>query len=113
MRTINKGTEPSSLTDWKRRNPHSSYQELTEDIRRDIREHALKEQFYLCAYCCQRIKDVDACHNEHVEAQHLNNKRTLDFSKFSNCSLMRSLSVKLSIIKHYQRKIKSVFKLLI
>jgi uncharacterized protein (TIGR02646 family) len=80
MRTISKGSEPSSLTAWKRTNPHGRYHQLTEDIRRTIREHALAEQFYLCAYCCQRIQDIDACHNEHVEAQNLNPGRTLDFS---------------------------------
>jgi uncharacterized protein (TIGR02646 family) len=80
MRTINKGSEPSSLTAWKRSNPHKQYTDLDADIRRDIREHALKEQFYLCAYCCQRIQDISACHNEHIEPQKLNPKRTLDFS---------------------------------
>jgi uncharacterized protein (TIGR02646 family) len=80
MRTISKGSEPSSLTAWKRSNPHKQYPDLEADIRRDIRDYALKEQFYLCAYCCQRIQDISACHNEHIEAQKLNPKRTLDFS---------------------------------
>jgi uncharacterized protein (TIGR02646 family) len=80
MRTISKGTEPPSLTTWKRTNPHGQYNQLTDVVRQDIRRHALKEQFYLCAYCCQRIEDSDACHNEHVEAQSLNPRRTLDFS---------------------------------
>lgn len=80
MRTISKGDEPSDLTTWKRRNSHGNYEQLTEDIRRVIRQHALDEQFYLCAYCCQRIQDIDACHNEHVEAQNLSPERTLDFS---------------------------------
>ncbi len=80
MRTIRKRTEPSSLTAWKRTNPHGRYNQLNEDIRRNIRQHALEEQFYLCAYCCQRIQDINACHNEHVEAQTLNSGRTLDFS---------------------------------
>jgi uncharacterized protein (TIGR02646 family) len=80
MRTISKGAEPSNLTAWKYINPHKHYNHLTEDIRRIIRQHALEEQFYLCAYCCQRIQDIDDCHNEHVEAQNLNPGRTLDFS---------------------------------
>lgn len=80
MRTISKGAEPSSLAAWKQEKPHGRYNQLTEDIRRIIRQHALEEQFYLCAYCCQRIQDIDACHNEHVEAQNLNPGRTLDFS---------------------------------
>jgi uncharacterized protein (TIGR02646 family) len=84
MRTIKKGTEPPSLSAWKREKPHDQYNQLTgdlgADVRRTIRQYALKEQFYLCAYCCQSIKDIDACHNEHVEAQRLNPIRTLDFT---------------------------------
>jgi uncharacterized protein (TIGR02646 family) len=49
-------------------------------VRAKIRDYALNEQFYLCAYCCQRIEKINACHNEHIEAQKLNPKRTLDFS---------------------------------
>ncbi len=80
MRTISKGSEPSSLTAWKQQNPNGRYNQLTEDIRRTVRQHALEEQLYLCAYCCQRIEHIDACHNEHVEAQNLNPGRTLDFA---------------------------------
>jgi uncharacterized protein (TIGR02646 family) len=80
MRIISKGSEPSSSVAWKRSNPQARYNQLTEDIRRTIRQHALEEQFYLCAYCCQRVQDIDACHNEHVEAQNLNPRRTLDFT---------------------------------
>jgi uncharacterized protein (TIGR02646 family) len=80
MRTISKESEPSSLTAWKKSNPHKQYTDLDANIRRDIRDHAIKEQFYLCAYCCQRIQDISTCHNEHIEAQKLNPKRTLDFS---------------------------------
>lgn len=79
MRTIKKGDQPPSLLDWKRANPHGRYKDLSEDVRRSIRQQALEEQFYLCAYCCQSLKTLDDCHNEHVEAQNLNPARTLDF----------------------------------
>lgn len=85
MRTISKGAEPCCLTAWKRKNSHGAYDDLdkTEEgkvVRAKIRDYALNEQFYLCAYCCQQIKEINACHNEHLEAQKLNPKRTLDFS---------------------------------
>ena len=80
MRTISKGSEPSSLTAWKRANPNKYYDDLDADTRRSIRDYILKEQFYICAYCCQQIQDISACHNEHVEAQNLNRVRTLDFT---------------------------------
>ncbi|AMW30943.1 MULTISPECIES: hypothetical protein [Arthrospira] len=80
MRKIHKGSEPPNLTAWKKKNPHRRYSQLPEDMRRVIREYALKEKFYICAYCCQRIEDINNCHNEHIEAQNLNPNRTLDFS---------------------------------
>ena len=80
MRTISKGTVPPSLAAWKQANSHKRYNQLDKDIRQIIRKHALEEQSYLCAYCCQKIEDVDACHNEHIEPQNLNPKRTFDFA---------------------------------
>lgn len=80
MRTISKGPEPPSLTAWKRANSYKHYTDLDGDIRRDIRDHALKEQFYLCAYCCQQIEDTDACHNEHIEPRKLKPNQELDYT---------------------------------
>jgi uncharacterized protein (TIGR02646 family) len=81
MRTIRKGTEPPSLSAWRRANPHKSYAQLSShEVRQSIRQQSLEEQFYLCAYCCQRIVSIEDCHNEHLEAQDLNPKRTLDFT---------------------------------
>jgi uncharacterized protein (TIGR02646 family) len=79
MRTIRKGTEPLNLSAWKRANPHKNYGQLPAEVRQSIRQQSLEEQFYLCAYCCQRISSIN-CHNEHLEAQALNTKRTLDFT---------------------------------
>ncbi|MEI6332157.1 MAG: hypothetical protein WCP16_23190 [Pseudanabaena sp. ELA645] len=90
MRTINKGTEPPSLTDWKRANPNKQYRDLEvePDIRQEIRDFALKEQFYICAYCCQRIENIHDCHNEHLEAQSVNPKRTVDFTNIvASCNI--------------------------
>ena len=80
MRTISKKSEPSSLGAWKQANPQGGYNELTSDIPPIIRQSALEEQYYLCAYCCQQIPDINSCHNEHVEAQSRNPKRSLDFT---------------------------------
>jgi uncharacterized protein (TIGR02646 family) len=80
MRTIRKRTEPPSLSAWKRANPHKNYAQLSPEVRQSIRQQSLEEQLYLCAYCCQRISSIKDCHNEHLEAQDLNPKRTLDFT---------------------------------
>lgn len=89
MRTISKKPEPLSLTDWKRANPHRHYNDLTEDVRRTIRQQSLEEQLYLCAYCCQRIQNIDACHNEHIEARNLNPRRSVDFTNIvASCNTL-------------------------
>lgn len=83
MKKIRKTSEPTALTGWKKANPgKSKYDQLSDDVRRAIREHALQEQHYLCAYCCCLISsaDKDKCHNEHMEARSINSKRELDFS---------------------------------
>lgn len=83
MRKITKRVdfEPRSLTDWKRRNPHGKYTDLSILERQDIRSECLKEQYCLCAYCCKSIsvKEND-CMNEHVEARAIAPHRSLDFT---------------------------------
>ncbi|MEI7189633.1 hypothetical protein [Dickeya dianthicola] len=81
MRRITKGTEPVSLTAWKRANPNGRYDDLTETERQDIRDACAKEQFYLCAYCCKPISgDNSDTMNEHVQARKLAPHRSLDFT---------------------------------
>ncbi|ACT08916.1 conserved hypothetical protein [Dickeya chrysanthemi Ech1591] len=81
MREITKGTEPASLTGWKRANPTGRYDDLTETERQDIRDACVKEQFYLCAYCCKPISgDNSDTMNEHVQARKLAPRRSLDFT---------------------------------
>ncbi len=79
MRKINKGIEPIKLTDWKTSNPAGTYNDLSHIERQAIRLDCLKEQFYLCAYCCQSINEHN-CMNEHVEAKDIAPHRSLDFS---------------------------------
>ncbi|ENU26828.1 hypothetical protein [Acinetobacter modestus] len=70
MQQINKGSEPTELTEYKRKNPTHRYDDLGDDpeqIRLAIRQACLAEQAYLCAYCCRQVgvKDHD-CMNEHI-----------------------------------------------
>lgn len=77
---IKSGTEPHSLTSWKRNNPNKRYHEISDaNVRQEMREAALKEQFYLCGYCCESLNDHTECVNEHVEARDIGSNRTLDF----------------------------------
>jgi uncharacterized protein (TIGR02646 family) len=88
MRKISKGIEPTSLTEWKQANSNKKYCDLEPKIRQDIRKDALEEQFYICAYCCQGIENIHDCHNEHLEAQSVNLKRTVDFTNIvASCNI--------------------------
>ena len=93
MRKISKvsGFEPTSLTQFKARNPQKTYKDLTEVERQDIRAECLKEQFYICAYCCQSISGIgNDCMNEHVEARRIAPNRSLDFTNIvTSCTSPR------------------------
>lgn len=81
MRKIDKGQEPDSLSAFKRRHPLARYPDVSDAERQEIRHTCAAEQFYLCAYCCQRISGANEdTMNEHVEAQDRAPNRTLDFS---------------------------------
>lgn len=79
MRKITKGDEPEALAQWKRKNPKGRYPDLTHEPSSSIRQACVEEQYGLCAYCCHEITAENA-RNEHVQAQKLAPKRTLDFS---------------------------------
>lgn len=79
MRKINKDSEPESLRQWKRRHPHGHYDQLDKETRRALRQSLLTEQFYLCAYCCQKIADIDECHNEHLLPRGTHAQNSLDY----------------------------------
>ena len=78
MRQIRKGDEPVALKHWKRVNSGKSYKDLSSDLRCEIGNACVKEQSFLCGYCCKRI-DVDSSHNEHLIPQRTDARRTLDF----------------------------------
>src|SRR5690606_14330191 len=84
MKRINKSNEPISLTNFKINNPTLFYSNLINRhviVRQDIRESCVKEQYFLCAYCCDRIT-LKSCHNEHIIPQNsaLGQNLTLDYN---------------------------------
>lgn len=84
MRKIDKINEPISLTQFKIDNPTLKYADLEngyQNIRIDIRNSCISEQFFLCAYCCDRII-LNTCHNEHIIPQNslLGENLTLDYT---------------------------------
>lgn len=91
MKKINKGREPITLTAFKLANPQANYKSLSDVERQDIRQSCSSEQFFLCAYCCQKISATNQdTMNEHVEARRLAPNRSLDFSNIvASCTTPR------------------------
>lgn len=84
MRQIIKGNEPVSLTDFKVNFPTLKYENLSpghEVVRVDIRSFCLREQYYICGYCCDRIS-INNSHNEHIVPQSntIGQSLTLDYN---------------------------------
>lgn len=80
MRKIAKDEAPANLERWKHQNPHGTYDQVGASLRQDIRLACLREQFYLCAYCCKAISaDPGGSMNEHLEARKIAPQRSLDF----------------------------------
>lgn len=88
MRKITKGEAPDGFIGWVRRKPadqdenqwfQALYKQEQREIIADLSRHNAREQYYLCAYCCDRITgDSTDTMNEHVEARAINRHRSLD-----------------------------------
>lgn len=67
---------------FKKKYPKATYDSLEfAPYRSKLNEVLVKEQKYLCAYCCCRI-NIDKSHNEHIEPRHPQNKvsqKSLDY----------------------------------
>lgn len=88
MRKIDKKNIPSSLESWIRSKKSQGnaerynqiYSEERWDILQDVVEACSKEQFYICAYCCNKITgNTLETRVEHVEARDIAPNRSLDF----------------------------------
>lgn len=83
MRKINKGTEPLSFKNYKRRNSKQQYGEFKDTIvKQDICQACAIEQYFLCAYCCKAISgclDKDTM-NEHIQPRHYFPQLSMDFN---------------------------------
>lgn len=82
MRKIDKlaSNSPETLEKFRWKNPSARYQDVEHDIRVAIRESCAKEQFYLCAYCCQELSGGrQDTNNEHIVPQSNAPNLSLDF----------------------------------
>lgn len=88
MRKIEKTPAPDSFLKWVKQKPHDKsenqwfkaiYEQEQWNIVEALSRHNTIEQYYLCAYCCDRISgSLNDTVNEHVEARACAPRRSLD-----------------------------------
>lgn len=85
MRTIQKGTEPASLT-LHRQQPHADYENYADKAA--LRQALVTEQHGLCCYCQSRIRATpEGMKIEHWQCQDDHSERQLDFSNLHGACL--------------------------
>lgn len=84
MKYIQKTPEPEFLKSWKRANPGLKYTDFQKNtpLKARLRKSLLNEQYYLCCYCGNSLKDYrdDEYHIEHFIPQHRDNRLTLSYT---------------------------------
>lgn len=83
MRRIIKDDTPAFWDGFVRKNPRTNYDMLEKTdagkkLRTDIRNHMVRQQQYLCAYCCKEITE-DTAHNEHICPRDANMKLSMRY----------------------------------
>lgn len=72
MKYINKGEEPEEFTEWKKTQMsvgvNCDYKSLQNPEKRLLHSALLREQGYICCYCCRGIEQ-DSSHIEHLNPQ--------------------------------------------
>jgi uncharacterized protein (TIGR02646 family) len=89
VRSIRKLPEPPELKKWKKdmeASPQNlSYDNLSGEVKEEIKKRLLEEQGYLCAYTLRRLNGVDDCHIEHVLPQNAAREKDLDYGNMAGC----------------------------
>jgi uncharacterized protein (TIGR02646 family) len=82
MKYVQKGTEPLEFSNWKalaNDDWQPTYDDLSGDTKKAVKDALMKEQGYLCCYCERRI-DNDDSHIEHFRPQRDPEVDPLDFN---------------------------------
>lgn len=92
MKHVQKGNEPREFSRWKalaNEDWQPTFDDLSGNIKKAVKNALMQEQGYLCCYCECRI-DVDDSHIEHFRPQSLADVDPLDFSNLL-CSCQNQL----------------------
>ena len=87
MRFIKKGPEPESFMQWKNdhaSNPGVSYERLRNPVKATVHHALVREQGFICCYCCNRIT-LDKHHIEHFRPKAHYPKMQLDYANLLAC----------------------------
>ena len=86
MRRIDKGDAPPSLDRWRKENTdlNCRYDDISSQLRVEIKERLLREQGWLCAYTGMRVTG-DSSHIEHIKPQHIcRTEGSMDDTEWAN-----------------------------
>lgn len=92
-RILKSASQPDSLKDWKRKYRNrtgktATYKALQRDQAQyqEIKHFLLKEQYFLCCYCCNQVR-ANGCHIEHFVPQDHDRSKQLDYQNmFVSCN---------------------------
>ena len=92
MKYIEKGREPESFSNWKslaNENWQPTYNELSGQIKKDIKNTLIAEQGGICCYCERKLQ-YDDSHIEHLNPQSNSQEERLNFDNLL-CSCQKKL----------------------
>lgn len=83
MRKIDTQNEPCFLREYKRKHNKEDYEDLNktltgQELRKKLRHHLIKAQFFVCAYCCCKI-ELENSLIEHIKPQSRYPKLSLNY----------------------------------
>lgn len=95
MRPISKFNEPYELINFKSRRPTAKYEDLYQNVRREVKRSLIAEQKFFCCYCEDLInyntynpsgEQVITAHIDHFKPQSKYRNITLDYDNlFASC----------------------------
>lgn len=86
MRQITNRTEPTSFTDWKRKNPNEGWSNFSgSDVYNELKEYLRRTQDRMCCYCEIAIKQNGDSHIEHLKSRHNFPNERFEFDNLYAC----------------------------
>ena len=85
MKKIHKTTPPDSFITYCVNNPNETYNHLSGNVKKDLKNRLLEDQGYICCYCGKRLGNDSSSIIEHVLPQSENTDKTMSFQNMLVC----------------------------